>query len=90
MKGWLLGVSYCLMGTELHFCKMQELCRRMLVTVAEYYLLSARVDIERTVFFDYQVKFFVVVATVYPQAFEHIGIVFREIEAENLPAISIV
>jgi len=46
--------------------------------VAEDYLLGARVYAELAVFGNYEVELFEVVAAVYTQALEHIGVVFGD------------
>ena len=54
--------------------------------VAEYHLLRAGVDVERSGFLAYEVELLVVVAAVYAETFEEIRIVFREVQAEDTPS----
>ena len=59
-------------------------------TVAEHHLLRPGIYAERPVFVHYQVMLPAVVAAIDAQALEHIGIVFREVEAEYTPPIRII
>ena len=58
--------------------------------VAEYDLLGRRVDSQLTVFVDDEVELLEVVAAVDAQPLEHIGEIFREVEAEYAPAVCVI
>ncbi len=58
--------------------------------IAEHNLLGKRVDVERAVFLNYHVELTAVIATVDTQPLEHIGIIFRKVEAEYAPSVGIV